>query len=81
MLLWKPCPRYFEGTALELPERACLALFHSLPLVYSSHRDHQKQDPFCVDLRARIQAGQGGADNFQFFKGLLSYYPPQARRL
>jgi len=51
-----------------------------MPLVYSSLEEHQKQDPFCVDLRDKIQVGQGGDDNFQMSKGLLCYYPKGARR-
>jgi hypothetical protein len=36
----------------------CVALLKSLPLVYPSLEEHQKQDPFCVDLRGKIQAGR-----------------------
>jgi hypothetical protein len=44
--------RMFEGQVPETPEKAYMGLLQSLPLVYSSVSDHQKQDPFCVDLRA-----------------------------
>lgn len=57
-----------------------MSLLQSLPLVYYSLGDHQKKDQFCVDLRAKIQAGQGVADGFQVFKDLLCYYPNRAKR-
>jgi hypothetical protein len=72
-------PRNFERGSGETPETNCVALLQSLPLVYSSLEEHQKQDPFCVDLRDKIQAGQGSDDNFQMSKGLLCYYPKGTR--
>jgi hypothetical protein len=72
--------RIFERDSGETHETNCVALLQSLPLVYSSLEEHQKQDPFCVDLRDKIQAGQGGNDNFEMSKGLLCYYPKGARR-
>jgi len=57
-----------------------VAWLRSLLLVYSLLEEHQKQDPFCVDLRDKIQARQGGVDNFQMSRGLLCYYPKGLRR-
>jgi hypothetical protein len=43
--------RMFEGDCWETPEMKCAALLQSLPLVYSSLEEHQRQDAFCTDLR------------------------------
>jgi hypothetical protein len=68
------CPGCLTGKRPKRQTEAYVSLLQSLPLVYSSLGDHQKKDPFCVDLRAKIQAGQGVADGFQVFKDLLCYY-------
>ena len=67
--------RMFEGVRVEIPEMTCATLLESLPLVYSSLEEHQKEDPFCKDLWERIRTGQGGVDNFQIHKGLLCSRP------
>jgi hypothetical protein len=72
--------RMFEGTPAVPSDGACLAPLQSLPLIYSSLGDHQKLDPFCVDLRERIETGHGAVDNFQIFRYLLSYFLPRAQR-
>ena len=42
--------RMLEGESQETPEMKCAALLQSLPLVYSSLEEHQRQDVFCTDL-------------------------------
>ena len=74
-----PCLGCLRETG-ETPEMNCAALLQSLPLVYSSFEDHQKEDSYCKDLRDKIQAGQGGVDNFQVQRDRLCYYPNGARR-
>ena len=74
-------PLMFEGNCCgNTPEMNCAALLESLPLVYSSLEDHQKEDSFCKDLRDKIEAGQGGVENFQVQRDRLCYYPKGARR-
>jgi len=70
----------FEGGCAETTEANCAALLESLPLVYSSLDEHQTDDAFCQDIRKKIQDKQAGADNFQVHKGLLCYFPKQAKR-
>jgi hypothetical protein len=72
--------RMFEGDCRETSEMKCAALLQSLPLVYSSLEEHQRQDAFCTDLQNRLQANQGDASNFQLHRGLLCYFPRRARR-
>jgi transposase InsO family protein len=72
--------RVFEGACAEAPEMACATLLESLPLVYSSLEEHQKEDSLCKDLREKIQNGQGGVDNFQVHNGLVCYRPKRAGR-
>jgi hypothetical protein len=69
----------FEGTSFETHEGTCAALWESLPLVYSSLCEHQKENPLCKDFWEKIQAGKGGADNFQMYRGLLCYCPKRAK--
>jgi len=68
------CLGYLKETG-DTPEKNCAALLESLPLVYSSLEDHQKEDSFCKDLRDKIEAGQGGVENFQVQSDRLCYYP------
>jgi hypothetical protein len=72
--------RIFEEACGNTPEMNCAVLLEPLPLVYSSLEDRQKEDSFCKDLRDKIQAGQGGVDNFQVQRDRLCYYPKGARR-
>ena len=43
--------RIFGKDSGEIPETHFVVLLQSLPLLYSSLEEHQKQDSFCVDLR------------------------------
>jgi hypothetical protein len=43
--------RMFEGVSEEVPEVSCAALLESLPLVYSSLEEHQREVAFCKSLR------------------------------
>jgi hypothetical protein len=72
-----PCLGCLRGKC-ETPETMCVALMQSLPLVYSSLEEHQKQDPFCIDICDQLRTGNG-VDNFQCYKGHLCYYPKGAR--
>ena len=72
--------RMFEGARVEIPEVTCATLLESLPLVYSSLKEHQKDDPFCKDLWVKVRTGQGGVDNFQTHKGLLCSRPKGTER-
>jgi hypothetical protein len=72
--------RMFEGDCSKMPEMNCTALLESLPLVYSSLEDHQKEVSFCKDLRDKVQAGRGWVDNFQVQRDRLCFYPKGARR-
>jgi hypothetical protein len=56
--------RMFDGNSGETPEMNCAALWKSLPLVYSTLGEHQKENSYCVDLRNRIQANTDEVDNF-----------------
>ena len=56
--------RIFEGKTKETPEMCCSALWESLPLVYSSLQEHQKEDPFCKQIRHKVLVGVDGAPNF-----------------
>jgi hypothetical protein len=70
----------FEREVVENPEFSCAVLRESLPLVYSSLMEHQKEDAFCKDLCGKVQQAQAGADNFKVQKGLLCYFPRKAKR-
>jgi hypothetical protein len=72
--------RMFNGDREEIPEVACAALLESLPLVYSSLESHQKEDWLCKDLPKGIQPALGSTGNFRMHKGLLYYFPKNARR-
>ena len=58
----------------------CAMLLQSLPLVYSSLTEHQAKDDYCAGINDRLQAKLPGSENFQRQKGLLCYYPKQAKR-
>jgi hypothetical protein len=78
--MWWPMPsRMFEGENCETPKTVCVALMQSLPLIYSSLEEHQKRDPFCMDICDKLRTRDGGFDNFQHYKGLLCYCPKEAR--
>jgi hypothetical protein len=72
--------RMFERKVVENPEFNCAVLRKSLPLLYSSLKEHQKGDVFCKELWVKVHQAQGGADNFKVQKGLLCYLPRNAKR-
>jgi hypothetical protein len=72
--------RMFDGNSGETPEINCAALCQSLPLVYSSLGEHQKEDAYCADLRNRIQASPNEVDNFQICRDMLCFYPKRVKR-
>ena len=72
--------RMFEGKHPENPELMCSSLLQSLPLVYTSIKEHQLTDPLCTDLRQRILAHQVGAENFSIHKELVCFSPKRAKR-
>ena len=67
--------RMFEGQTFESPEMICAKLLNSLPLVYSSLYEHQKDDVFCQDLRKKAEGKEAWGKNFQIYKDLLCYFP------
>jgi hypothetical protein len=70
--------RMFGGNC-ETPKTMCVSLMQSLALVYSLLEEHQKQDPFCMDICDKLRTGNGGVDNFQRHKRLLCYCPKGTR--
>jgi hypothetical protein len=72
--------RMFEKETAENPEYSCAVLRESLPLVYSSLAEHQREDAFCRDLYGKVQQAQAGANNFKVQKGSLGYPPKGAKR-
>jgi hypothetical protein len=72
--MWRLMPsQIFEEESCETPETKCVAMLWSLPLVYASLKEHQKQDPFCVGLCDKIQVGQVGVANFQMSKRFCDF--------
>ena len=67
--------RIFEGKTEETPEMCCSALWESLSLVYSSLQEHQKEDPFCKQLRHKVLVGDDRGAKFQLQGERLYYYP------
>jgi len=55
-------------------------MLNSLPLVYSSLQDHQRDDPFCKDLREGVENKERRANNFRIYNQLLCYFPRGAKR-
>ena len=72
--------RMYEGVTVDSAEMSCATLMSSLPLVYTSLGEHQKDDSFCQDIVTRIRTNLSGAENFREHRGLLCYFPKQARR-
>jgi hypothetical protein len=52
--------RMFEGQCPETPELICTGILGSLPLVYSSLLEHQRNSVFCEDLRKRVENKESG---------------------
>jgi hypothetical protein len=65
--------RIFDNTAGGESEAGYVALLQDLPLVYSSLEDHQKQDPFCMDLRERLSKDPAAESKLELHRGLLCY--------
>ena len=57
--------RMFEGHTPEGPEAICGLLMSSLPLVYSSLQEHQRDDEFCKGLREGIERKDSAVSKFQ----------------
>jgi hypothetical protein len=55
----------FEGVVQETPEMACASLLEALPLLYSSLKEHQEQDEWCMNMKRKIIKGEPGSENFQ----------------
>jgi hypothetical protein len=72
--------RMFEGQCQENPELICAGMLGSLPLVYSSLQEHQRNNVFCEDLRKRVENKESRGNNLQIHNGLLCYFPKKARR-
>jgi hypothetical protein len=72
--------RMFEGDYRENPEGQCASLIQSLPLVYSSLEEHQKEDQWCNQILDEIQANRSQGGNFSICRNLLCYYPKCAKR-
>ena len=72
--------RESEGQSPESPDLVCANVLSSLPLVYSSLSEHQKEDPFCEDLRKKVRGKDPSGKNFQIYQGLLCYSPRNAKR-
>jgi hypothetical protein len=72
--------RMFEGQHFECPELMCASMLDSLPLVYSSLQEQQKNDAFCENLRKKVEGKEASAKNFQLHKGLLCFFPRRAKR-
>jgi len=72
--------RRFEGPPPEDTESICPTMLNTLPLVYSSLQDHQRDDPFCRDVREAVENKEKRANNFQIYNQLLCYFPRGAKR-
>ena len=70
----------FGGPPPQNPESICATMLNSLPLVYSSLQDHQRDDPFCKDLREGVENKEKRANDFQIYNQLLCYFPRGAKR-
>jgi hypothetical protein len=65
--------RMFDNTAADESEASYFALLQDLPLVYSSLEGHQKQDPFCMDLREGISKDPAAESKLELHSGQLCY--------
>jgi hypothetical protein len=59
-----------DGQQTTKQEGGFIALLESLPLMYTSLEEHQKQDPFCVNLLEKSD-GALTEKNFRVYKELL----------
>jgi hypothetical protein len=67
--------RMFEGHTPDDLEGICSMMLNSLPLVYSSLQEHQRDDGFCEDLRKRVDRKESAANKFQIYNQLLLFSP------
>jgi hypothetical protein len=72
--------RMFEGHCPENPETACASILGSLPLVYLSLEEHQRDDVLCRGLVKKMKGKEAAGNNFQIHNGLLCYFPKRARK-
>jgi hypothetical protein len=72
--------RMFEGSREEAPEVTCGALLESLPLVYTSLEEHQREDLFCKGLKDQFSANPVGEGKFRIHRGLWCYAPKGSKR-
>jgi hypothetical protein len=70
----------FEGHCPENPETVCASMLGSLPLVYSSLEEHQRDGVLCRGLVKKVKGKESAGNNFQIHNGLLCYFPKRARR-
>ena len=59
--------RMFEGHTPDDPEVICGMMMNSLPLVYSSLKEHQGDDEFCKVLREGVERKDSAASKFQIY--------------
>ena len=62
--------RMFEGHHGENAEAVCASLIQSLPLVYSSLHEHEREDPWCNQILDQIQVDPSQGDNFSSHRNL-----------
>jgi hypothetical protein len=70
----------FEGGMEENSEGHCAVLWQSLPLVYSSLEQYQREDPWCRELYDKVSSGGEESARFQLQGEWLCYYPKGAKR-
>jgi hypothetical protein len=59
-----PCPVCLR-VAQEIPGARCAVLWKSLPLVYTSLEERQREDPACIELREKVLSGAAEGARFQ----------------
>lgn len=67
--------RMFEGQIHDDPEVICGTMMKSLPLVYSSLKEHQENEGFCVKLREQVEKRIEPTLNFKFITGCCAIFP------
>ena len=75
-VLW----RLFEGDGDENLEVMCSSPIQSLPLFYSSLKEHQKGEPRCSEILDRELDNPSNGGNFQIYRNLLFYNPRRAQK-
>ena len=72
--------RMYEGAVIEDAETSCAVLFSSLPLVYTSLKEHQDQDDFCQELLRKVRSKLTGGAKFVEHRGLLCWFTKNSRK-